>query len=89
MRMDHRRTINNTSNATVNPCALLRERMNDLKKNDVESNLIPLDKAYAGFRAQSPSPEMTRYAVSMPMLDQYKPAMCAGRPSRIPVPFRM
>ena len=41
------------------------------------------------FAPQSPSPEMTRYAASMPMLDQYKPAMCAGRPCRIPVPFRM
>ena len=41
------------------------------------------------FVHESPSPEMTRFAASILMLEQYKPAVCSGQPCRMAVPFRM
>ena len=89
MRMDHRRTINNTSNATVNPCALLRERINDLKKNVVESDLIPLDQTYAGFRAPVAEPGDDALCGLDADARPIQAGDVWGRPCRKPVPFRM
>lgn len=41
------------------------------------------------FVHESPSPEMTRFAASVLMFEQYKPAVCSGQPCRMAVPFRM
>lgn len=38
---------------------------------------------------ESPSPDMTRFAASVLMLEHYKPAVCSGQPCRMGLPFRI
>jgi hypothetical protein len=37
---------------------------------------------------QSPDPQMTRAAAAILMLQEYKPAVCGGKPCRMQFPFR-